>query len=114
MGGGDAIAGVVEDPADQRSLRLAGGPFELRLLVQLGLDSVEQTAVENGWLLAPENLALEDDLADVEAIAQQVRERSAGERNAANCLADFRVRVLLTMPCLRNSTISRFRLPNLR
>jgi hypothetical protein len=61
--------------------------LKLRLSIQLGRDSVEQITIENGWLLALEGLAFEDDLADVEAVSQQMREGSAGERNAAGCLA---------------------------
>jgi hypothetical protein len=38
-------------------------------------------------LLPLEGLAFEDNLADVEAVAQQMRERSAGEWNAADRLA---------------------------
>jgi hypothetical protein len=57
------------------------------LLVQFGLHSLEQVAVENGLLFAPEDLALEGHLADVEATTQEVGERPAGEGNAANGLA---------------------------
>ena len=41
----------------------------VRLLIQLGLDGIEQVPVEDGGLLALEDLALEGDLSDVEAIA---------------------------------------------
>jgi hypothetical protein len=55
-----------------------------RLLSQLGLHSVEQVPVENGGLLAIEDLTLENDLTDIEAIAQQVRQRPSCKRNAAH------------------------------
>ena len=57
------------------------------LLVQLGLHSLEQVAVENCLLFAPEDLALKGHLADVEAITQEVGERPAGEGNTANGFA---------------------------
>ena len=55
-----------------------------RLLTQLGLDGVEQVPIENAGLFAMEDLTLEWHLTDIEAIAQEVGERPAGERNAAD------------------------------
>ena len=57
------------------------------LFAQLCLDSLEQVPVENGGLLALQDLTLEADLADIEAIAKEVRERTARKRNAADRLA---------------------------
>jgi len=57
------------------------------LLVELGLDGLKQVLIENGRLLPFEDFALESDFADIEAIAKQMRERAARERNAADGLA---------------------------
>jgi hypothetical protein len=48
------------------------------------LHRVKEITTENGGLLAGQDLALEDDLADIEPIAQKMGERAAGERNPAN------------------------------
>ena len=57
------------------------------LLVQLGLDGIEQIPIENGGLLARQDLTLEGHLSDVEPIAKQMGERTARERNAADGLS---------------------------
>jgi hypothetical protein len=44
------------------------------LLVQLGLDGLKQVLIDNGRLLTFEDFALERDLADIEAIAKQMRD----------------------------------------
>jgi hypothetical protein len=49
--------------------------------------------VENGRLLAIEDLTLENDLADIEAIAQQVRQRPAGAERALRDSSDIVVLV---------------------
>ena len=54
------------------------------LLVELGLHRVKEITIEDGGLLTGQNLALEDDLADVEPIAQKMGERTTGERDPAN------------------------------
>ena len=41
----------------------------IRLVIQLGLDSLEQATINNGRLFALEDLALKSNLADIEAIA---------------------------------------------
>ena len=56
----------------------------MRLSIQPGLDRFEQVTTENGWLLALERLAFEDDLADVEAVAQEMRERSVATLSASS------------------------------
>ena len=62
-----------------------------------------------------QDLTLEGDLSDIEAVAQQMGERAARERNAADGLSGLQsLRILLTMPRLRSSAISRLRLPSLR
>jgi hypothetical protein len=54
------------------------------LVVELGLHRVKEITIEDGGLLAGEDLALESDLADVEPIAEKMGERAAGEWDAAN------------------------------
>jgi len=54
------------------------------LVVELGLHRVEEITIEDGGLLAGEDLALEGNLADVEPIAQKMAERAAGEWDAAD------------------------------
>jgi hypothetical protein len=57
------------------------------LLVQPRLDRIEQSPIQNCGLLAFEDFAFERDFADVEAIAQKLRQRAPGKRYAANALA---------------------------
>jgi hypothetical protein len=83
------------------------------LFTQFALDGVEQAAIDNGSLFASEDLTLEGHLPDIEAIAQEMNEPTARERNATVSPV-FRVRVLVTMPFFRRSAISRLRLPSLR
>jgi hypothetical protein len=85
-----------------------------RLLTQLGLDGVEQVPIENAGLFAMEDLTLKWHRTDIEAIAKEVGERPAGERNAADGLSGLQRANLVTMPRLRKSAISRFRLPSWR
>src|SRR6478672_9551726 len=83
-----AIAAVIEDAASQQGLGVHPcGPMICRLLAQLGLDGVEQVPIENAGLFAIEDLTLEWHLTDIEAIAQEVGERPAAERNAADGLS---------------------------
>ena len=86
----------------------------IHLLVQLGLDRIEQGAIDDGRLLARKGLALEHHLANVEAVAEKIGKRTPGERNAAYRLPGLQGRALVTMPRLRRSAISRLRLPSLR
>src|SRR5258708_8004340 len=58
--------------------------MSVALLVELGLHRVKEITIEDGGLLAGEDLALEDDLADIEPIAQKMGERTAGKRDPAN------------------------------
>src|SRR6516165_2157000 len=79
------VATDVIDATDQQ--RFGFGPRNrvgVALLVELGLHRVKEITIEDGGLLAGEDLALEDDLADIEPIAQEVGERTAGERDPAN------------------------------
>jgi hypothetical protein len=47
------------------------------LFAQLGLDCIKECSIEDGRLLAGQDLTFECDLAKVEAIAQQVRQTAA-------------------------------------
>src|SRR6516165_2268804 len=57
------------------------------LVIQLGLDRIKQVVIENGRLLTFKDFAFEDDVADIEAIAKQMRERASRERYAADGLS---------------------------
>jgi hypothetical protein len=110
-----AIASVVIETADQRGFKLgAGGRVIVPLGAELGLDRVEESTIEDGWLLAGTNLTLEDDLADVEPVAQKMGERAAGEGNPADCAPRLSDRILVTIPRWRRSAIKRLRLPSVR
>src|SRR5260370_25351578 len=79
------VATVVIDATDQQ--RFGFGPCQrvsVALFVELGLHRVKEIAIEDGGLLAGEDLALEHDLADIEPIAQKMGERAAGKRDPAN------------------------------
>lgn len=76
---------VVIDAADQQSIRARScGCMAVALIIELGLHRVKEIAVEDGGLLAGEDLALEGDLADVEPIAQKMGERASRERDPSN------------------------------
>src|SRR5437016_12370308 len=82
-----AIAAVIEDTADQQGLGLHPCGFvTVHLFAQLGLDGLEQVAIDNGRLLALEDLTLKRHVSDIEAIAKQMGERSTRERNSADGL----------------------------
>jgi hypothetical protein len=56
-----AIAPVIEDATGQQSLGLHSRHLmTVHLLVQFGLDGVEQSSIDNSGLLACEDFALED------------------------------------------------------
>src|SRR5215813_9825538 len=75
-----AIAAAVEDTADQQGLGLHPcGFLTLHLFAQLGLDGLEQAPIDNGRLLALEDLTLKRHVSDIEAIAEQMGEWSARE-----------------------------------
>jgi hypothetical protein len=87
MAWGHAVAPIIEDTAGQKSLGFH--PFGLMvgdLLIQPRLDGIEQSPIQNDGLLAFENFAFESDFADIEAIAQELRERTARKRYAADAL----------------------------
>src|SRR5262245_11155822 len=87
---GHAIAAVIEDPSSQQGF----GPHSCSLMIahlfgQLGLDCLEQVAVDDGRLLPGQDLALECHLAKVEPVAQQIGKRPAREWNAADGRSRF-------------------------
>src|SRR6476660_5048722 len=97
-----AIAAIVEDTADQQGLGLHPCGFvTVHLFAQLDLDGLEEVPIDNGRLLALEDLTLERHVSNIEAIAEQMGERSARERDAAYGLPVLSVRTLVTMPRLR-------------
>ena len=57
------------------------------LLIQLGLDRIEQVPINDGGLLASQGLALEGHLSNVKPVAKEISERTACEGNATNGLA---------------------------
>jgi hypothetical protein len=48
------------------------------LLCKFQLNGLEQAAIEDWRMLARADLALEDDFADVEPVAQEIGERASG------------------------------------
>ena len=66
-----AVAAVIEEAADKETLGF--GPFGLMvvdLVIQLGLNSLKQSRIDNSRLLTFKDVALEGDFTDVEAIAK--------------------------------------------
>src|SRR6266513_1938458 len=85
MAWGHSVATVVIDATDQQGFGFAAcDRVIVALVVELGLHRVEEITIEDRGLLAGEDLALEDDLADVEPIAQKMGERATGKWDAAN------------------------------
>ena len=57
------MAAIIKNAADQQGLRLHSRGFVIvQLFVQLGLDRIEQAPIDNGWLLARQDLTLEGHL----------------------------------------------------
>src|SRR5947208_1183051 len=82
-----AVAPIIEDAAAEQSTgAVAPRRWNSGLLAQLRLNRLEQPSFDDGPLFALQNLTLERDLADVKAIAKQVREWTACERNTADRL----------------------------
>src|SRR5436305_12333038 len=91
MAWGHSVATVVIDATDQQGFRFgACSRVIVALVVELGLHRVKEITIEDGGLLAGEDLALEDDLAEVEAIAQKMGERAAGKWDPADCAAGLK------------------------
>src|SRR2546430_13309081 len=84
MAWGHSVATVVIDATDQQGFGFgACDRVIVALVVELGLHRVKEITIDDGGLLAGEDLALEGDLADIEPIAQKVGERATGEWDAA-------------------------------
>src|SRR5262249_50989435 len=80
MAWGHSVAPVVIDAADQHGFGFgACDRVVVALLIELGLHRVKEFTLEDGGLLAGQDLALEHDLADVEPIAQKMGERTSRE-----------------------------------
>src|SRR5438093_13406215 len=85
MARGHSVATVVIDATDQQGIGFgACDRVIVALVVELGLHRVKEITIEDGGLLAGEDLALEGDLADVEPLAQKMGERTEGEWDPAN------------------------------
>src|SRR5207253_10579581 len=85
MAWGHSVATVVIDATDQQGFRFgACDRVIVALVAELGLHRVKEITIDDGGLLAGEDLALEGDLADVEPVAQKMGERAAGEWNTAD------------------------------
>ena len=79
------VATVVIDATGQQGIGFgACDRVVVALIIELGLHRVKEITIKDGGLLAGEDLALEDDLAKVEPIAQKMGERAAGERNPSH------------------------------
>jgi hypothetical protein len=73
------VAALVIDTTDEKSLGVpACDGVIVALVVELGLHRIKQVTIEDGGLLTGEDLALENDLANVEPIAQKMGEGTAG------------------------------------
>src|SRR5260370_8885762 len=82
MAWGHPVATVVIDATGQQSFRFAASDrLIVAVVAELGLHRVKEITIQDGGLLAGQDLALEDDFADIEPIAQTMGERAAGEGN---------------------------------
>src|SRR6266566_9871421 len=79
------IATVVIDATDEQGFGFpAFDRVIVALAVELCLHRLKEVTIEDGGLLAGQDLALEGDLADVEPIAQKMGESTAGEWDPTN------------------------------
>src|SRR6266446_3595181 len=80
-----SAATVVINAANQQCLGFgARGRVIGPLVIELGLDRIEEVTIEDGWLLPGEDLAFKDDLPNVEPVAQKMGERAARECNPSD------------------------------
>jgi hypothetical protein len=85
MAGAHAVAAVVEELAHQQRRRARPALNEGALLRgELGLDGFEQVAIEDRLMLSRAHVTAIEDLADVEAVVQQIGEGTPRERDAAD------------------------------
>ena len=84
VGWDHAVAGIVEQQARQEMVGFGFGVIAVGPLIgELLLNCIKKCAVHDRWLLAGQDLVLVFDLADIEAVAQQIEQRAAVEENAA-------------------------------
>jgi hypothetical protein len=74
---------IIQLAGQERAGSATADRLAVALFGELRLDDLEQFTVQNGGVLGRMDGALEDDLADVEAVAEQVGERAPGERDPA-------------------------------
>ena len=80
-----AVAAVIKDASCQKGYRARPRrAIAAALLHQLSLNGLEQVTIEDRRMLCWTDLALEDDLADIEPVAQEIGERASGEGDAAD------------------------------
>ena len=86
---GHAIAAIIEDTTGEECRGIRSSCLVIVcLLSELCLNSLEQVIVDNGCLFPLEDLPLEGNLANVEAIAQQVCERNRASQATPTDRAD--------------------------
>jgi hypothetical protein len=74
-----AVAAVIEDAARQKSFPArASRAIAIALFREPSLNGLEQVAIEDWRMLCGTDLIPEDDLANVEPVAQEMGERSSG------------------------------------
>src|SRR5258708_37926839 len=113
MAWGHSVATVVIDATEQQGFGFgACDRVIVALVVELGLHRVKEITIDDGGLLAGEDLALEGDLADVEPIAQKMGERAAGEWDAANCASGLERSHLGDDPSLAKARPQHLSAPN--
>ena len=61
------------------------------LVMQVNLHGVEEITIDDRGLLAGKYFALEENLANIEPIAQKMAERAAGEWDASNRASGFKL-----------------------
>ena len=78
-----AVSGIIVKPAHQQGPGSCSRRPPAMLGGELLLDRLEQLTIENRRMLAETDLTSMHDLADVEAVAQEIRKGTARERDAA-------------------------------
>src|SRR5215207_6849863 len=79
------MAAAVEQQSRQERLPLSSRVPPLNgILVEERLHGLEHRSLDQGWLLAFVDLSLVGDLADVEAVAQDVGQRPSPDRGVAD------------------------------
>ena len=106
------VATVVIDATEQQ--RLGPGARSrviVQLFAELGLNRIEEITVDDGWLLAVKDLALEGNLPNVEPVAQEIGEGTAGEWDPSDCTPGLersreRIGSSITTPSARKPTMA--------